>query len=477
MIIDTRANSRRLLGTFDQSTSKSFFKTLISAAVAFAATMLPERLGWQIYDGLSAAGTTTLGILIFAALMWVTEAIPAFAVALLVIGLEVALLGRPGGVFAPVGDTNAWEIFVHPWAASIMWLFLGGFVLAHACSSTGLDRWLAEMIIGKKEKKPAALMLGIMSITFVFSMFMSNTATATMMLTVLTPIIATLKKNSPLAKTLCLSVAVAANIGGMGTLIGTPPNAIAAAQLGNEVDFLKWMYLALPPALLIGAVAYGFLFLKLRGLQGESIKLPHAKEEKISGKDLLQRSIVMSVFSVTVVLWMTSSLHQTPAAVISLLPIVLLAVTGIITSKDMRELPWDVLMLLAGGLSLGVAINATGLAEWFAAQIPTSWTGLPLIIAFAIFAVILSNLMSNTATANIMIPLGIAMVGNENAALFALPIALACSSAMCLPISTPPNAVIFASGRVSTKDFMQIGLLLAIVGPGVAIFWIRLVLG
>ena len=358
-----------------------------------------------------------------------------------------------------------------------MWLFLGGFVLAHACSKTGLDRWLAGLIIGKKEKKPAMLLLGIMSVSFVFSMFMSNTATATMMLAVLAPVVASLREGSKLGKALCLAVPVAANIGGMGTLIGSPPNAIAAGALGNQMDFLRWMMLALPPALVIAAIAYGLLLFSLRGTEIEKIALEETSGKNMSDNDKLKRIIVMIIFAMTVALWMTSSLHNTPSAVISFLPIVMLSITGVITARDMRELPWDVLILLAGGLSLGVAIKSTGLASWFATLIPTAWTGLPLIIAFAALAVTLSNLMSNTATANIMIPIGLALVSQENAIAFALPIALACSSAMCLPISTPPNAVAYASGRVASRDFMTIGLILAVIGPAVAIVWTKLILG
>ena len=477
MAIDTRAKALRLLGKFDRSATLSFLKTFGCGIVALLVTLLPGRLGSEVYESLSAAGLATLGILIFGALLWITEAIPSFAVALLIIGLEIAILGRPGGIFTEAGDTKQWQIFVSPWASSIMWLFLGGFVLAHACTKTGLDRWLAGLITGEKEKKPAMLLLGIMSVTFVFSMFMSNTATATMMLAVLAPVVTSLRKGSKLAKVLCLAVPVAANIGGMGTIIGSPPNAIAAGALGDKMDFLHWMYLALPPALLMGVIAFGVLLYSLRGTQVETVKLETTEDQPLIGKELLNRIIVMTVFAVTVVLWMSSSLHKTPSSVISFLPIVVLAITGVITAKDMRELPWDVLILLAGGLSLGVAIKATGLAEWFASQIPSEWTGLPLVIAFAALAVILSNLMSNTATANIMMPIGLALVGPENAVFFALPIALACSSAMCLPISTPPNAVAYASGRVATKDFMKIGLILAVVGPAIAILWTKLILG
>ena len=473
--LDSRSKSLRLLHKFDRGALESCIKTFLCAVVALAVTLLPSRLGSDIYKELSPSGIATLGILIFGALMWITEAIPSFAVALLIIGLEIAILGKPGGVFAPEGDKNLWKMFVNPWSSSIMWLFLGGFVLAHACSKTGLDRWLAGLLIGKQEKKPASLLFGVMAVTFIFSMFMSNTATATMMLAVLAPVIASLRDNSKFGKILCLSVPVAANVGGMGTIIGTPPNAIAAKALGDHVDFLYWMKLALPPALLIIAICYGILVFMLRNTEVEKIELKSNKDKEITGKEMLQRIIVMLVFGITVSLWMSSSLHKTPSSVISFVPIVVLAITGVITSKDMRELPWDVLILLAGGLSLGVAIKSTGLALWFSTHIPNDWSGLPLIIAFAALSVTLSNLMSNTATAIIMIPIGLALIGSGHTVLLAVSIALACSSAMCLPISTPPNAVAFASGKVTTKDFMKIGLILAAIGPAISILWLSLV--
>lgn len=476
MALDTRANALRLLGKFDRTTSVAIMKTACSALIALLVVFTPSLLGWNTYDGLTDAGKATLGILVFGALMWVIEAIPSFAVALLIMGLEVAILGKPGGVFTEVGDTKGWQIFVAPWASSIMWLFLGGFVLAQACSQTGLDRWIAGIIIGKKEKKPAQLMLGVMVVTFILSMFMSNTATATMMLAVMGPVVLSLPEGSKLGKSLCLAVPIAANVGGMGTIIGTPPNAIAAGQLGDKMDFLKWMYLALPPAIMIMLVAYGVLLLGLKGTQQGKIKLEIDQGAKKTGNDKLKQIITMGVFAVTVLLWMTSSLHNTPSSVISFLPIVVLATTGVVSAKDMRKLPWDVLILLAGGLSLGVALKQTGLAAWFATLIPTSWTGLPLVIAFALLAVILSNLMSNTATANIMIPIVLALAAPGSEIFAALVIALTCSSAMCLPISTPPNAVAYASGRVATGDFMKMGLIMAVVGPLISVLWCWMVL-
>src|SRR5690606_18258415 len=151
---------------------------------------------------------------------------PAFAVSLLVIALEIALLGRPGGVWAE--GPNDWEIFIQPWASPLLWLFFAGFVLAAGAVKTGLDRTMALAVLSRIPPRPRWILLGVMTITFVFSMFLSSRATAAMMVAVVAPLVATLDKDDPFARGLLLGVAFAASLGGMGTLIGTPPNAIAA---------------------------------------------------------------------------------------------------------------------------------------------------------------------------------------------------------------------------------------------------------
>lgn len=475
MALDTRAQSSRILGSFDRNERRGIRKTFGCGLLAALVVWGPGLLGLGWYDDLSSAGLASLGIMVFAAALWVSEAMPAFSVALLVIGLQIAILGQPGGVFAAEGDSKAWLQFVSPWSSSIMWLFLGGFVLAHACSKTQLDRWLAGKFLGKLVERPALLVLGVMGVTFLFSMFMSNTATAAMMVAVTAPVIAGLPKGSRLARGLIVSVAVAANLGGIGTIIGTPPNAIAAGQLPEEakLSFIGWMGVALPPALALGGIAYALIWqLWIKGESSAGATLDAA----VGGDDrqLRQRFIVMGVFAVTVALWMAGSMFNLPASVVSFVPIVVLAVTGVMVPNDMRELPWDVLLLLAGGLSLGVGVKETGLAEWLANQVPTTLPPMGIAAVFALVGLILSNLMSNTAAAALLIPLGASVVGPEDAQLVIISIAVGCSCAMCLPISTPPNAIAYSTGRIATKDFIIPGLVIGAIAP-LIVFWLKII--
>jgi sodium-dependent dicarboxylate transporter 2/3/5 len=307
-------------------------------------------------------------------------------------------------------------------------------------------------------------------------MFMSNTATAAMMMAVLAPLGAGAATDDKKLRGIFLAVAVAANLGGMGTIIGSPPNAIAASQLtaDQRPDFLHWMLLGMPPALLLIGIA--FLWIRTRYLKDLiTSELPHlhARQDTAANpRDHLNRGLVVGVFTVTVLLWMSEALHGIPSPVISFIPIIVLAITGVMDADDIRGLPWDVLLLIFGGMSLGAAVQETGVADWMASQVSPSWGVPALVLACALLAVLLSNLMSNTATASVLVPVGIGLVPTASNATMAVALALCCSLAMCLPISTPPNAVAYASGRVETRDLLEIGLLLAVVGPLVVIPWV-----
>ncbi len=473
MDLDTRAQAGRILGSFERGELEAILKTTGCALLAVAVVFGPGWMGWAVYSGLSDAGRAALGIMVFAASLWITEAMPAFAVALLVIGLQIAILGRPGGVWAAEGDKAAWTTFVEPWASPTMWLFLGGFVLAHACSKTRLDNWLAGMLLGRLASNPAHLVAGVMAVTFVFSMFMSNTATAAMMVAVTAPLVAGLPEGNRLGKGLLVAVAVAANLGGIGTIIGTPPNAIAVGQLGKgqEIDFVHWMMIALPPAVLLTALAYGVIWKTwVRGETGVSLAI--SSNVRTGGRERRHRLLVMGVLVATVGLWMSESLLGIPSPVVSFLPIVVFAVTGVIQPNDMRKLPWDVLLLLAGGLSLGVGVEVTGLAQWLAAQVPGGLSVMGITVIFSLLGLVLSNLMSNTAAAAILIPLGASLVGPEDSRLVIVAIAIGCSVAMGLPISTPPNAIAFGTGRLGSRDFILPGLVLGLAMP-LVLPWLR----
>ena len=482
MDLDTRAEAKRQIGQFRREVARGIAKVGISLLAAVLTVFVPVWLGWSAYESLQTDGRFTLGLLVFAACIWISEAIPAFAVAVLIIGLEVVVLGMPGGFFAAPGDTSAWQQFVAPWASPLMWLFLGGFVLAAGAERARLDRWVAASLLGKVGGRPILILATSMGITFLLSMFMSNTATATMMVAVLAPLVATGSAGSSFSKALYLGIPVAANVGGMATIIGTPPNALASTELGEQgfdeiANFAGWMKAGLVPALILGGCGFAYLWARyLR--RGPDITLPTLTRDSrpSSPAERVQFIVVAAVFLATVGLWMTESLHGIPAPITAFFPMVAFAATGVLGPHDIRKLPWDILLLLGGGLALGKAVQVTGLAEWLGDLIPATWSGLILMSGFSVLAVILSNLMSNTATASLLIPLGVGLASVEELAPLLVVVALSCSSAMALPISTPPNAVAYSTGQVSSRDFLTIGLLMAFLGPAIAILWVSLIM-
>ncbi|MEQ8846120.1 SLC13 family permease [Botrimarina sp.] len=478
MLHGGRNEAMRLLGLFRFSQVRALVTTAACMAVAAAVAFFPH------YEGLSEAGHRALFVLIFSAGMWITEAIPAFATSLLAIGWLIALLGRPDGVFAT--GPKDWEQFITPWGSPLIWLFFGGFCLAESAEKTGLDRWLAARALGLFGQRPAMLLMGVMLVTAVLSMFVSNTATATLVLAMMTPLFAAREPHDGVSRALALGVAFAANVGGMGTVIGTPPNAIAAGLLRGDsaVNFAEWMLIAVPPAIVLLAVTWLYLVLvhmrKSAFSQADGILFHPGVASDAA--PLYKQQVVVGTFVVTVGLWMTSPLHGLPTTLISFVPIVALTTTGILSGEDIRGLPWDILLLITGGLSLGVAMEKTGLAAWAVEQLPLG--GLPpvgLAIGFGYATIVMSNLMSNTATANLVLPIAIAVLGGMEAtggdARLAVPIALSASAAMCLPISTPPNAIVYGSGRLRVADMLKGGLVVGLLAPPLVTLWAWLAIG
>lgn len=467
---DTRSDAAALFRTLEFSSWYALGKILVCLVIAVGVAIFPE------YPGLDLAPRRALFILVLAAGLWITEAIPAFAVGLLVIGLEISLLGRPGGVFAQDGDD--WERFIAVWGSPLIWLFFGGFVLAAAAEKTGLTNWLASNFIRRLGSRPAWQLLGIMAATFVFSMFISNTATATMMVAVLTPLLNSISNSDRLRKGLLLGIAFAANLGGMATVIGSPPNAIAAGALRSvdRIDFAGWMVAGLPPAVVLLGVAWLFLVFRYPSKAGRFDLAALGITPETPLAPLWQRLAVILVFVCTVGLWLTSSLSGLPATVISFVPICALTAIGVLNSADIRTIPWDVLLLIAGGLALGVAVTDTGLAAWLVDQVPQEGlTAFALAMALSYLTAILSNVMSNTAATNILVPIAmVASVGFEMPTV--VPIALGASAGMCLPISTPPNAIAYGTGELEVRDMLLGGILLGAIAPGVATAWCWLVL-
>ncbi len=457
-----------LLGRLGIGSPRGIAVFVLCGAGAFvAARLVPES------PDLPEAARRALFILLFASALWVTEAIPAFAVGIGVIGLQIALLGRPGGVFAET--PRDWEQFVAVLGHPLIWLFFGGFVLAGGLSQSRLDRRLAIALLHRVGTKPGPILVAVMAITFVLSMFMSNTATTAMMLALIAPLLAQLESDDPFGAGLVLGVAIAANLGGMGSLIGTPPNAIAVGALADaspdlDVTFLEWLWIGLPPGVLLAGLGWALLTWLYPARVSE---LRYAAEGGRDEVPIWQTGVVATTVAATVGLWLTSGWHSIPTAAVSFLPIVVFTATGILGAREIRGLNYDVLFLLAGGLALGQVVVSTGLSDWIVSRLPVEGLraiALALTLAYLTFA--LSNFMSNTAAANILVPIAITMAASFEAEVV-LPIALAASAAMCLPVATPPNALAYATGRCTTRDFLRLGLAIGLITPLVAALWVR----
>lgn len=470
--MDTRRGPTELDAPDPPHPRRALIKITAALALAAAVAYLPE------HPGLSADGRVSLLILVLAAGLWISEAMPAFAVALLVIALQVLLLASPAAA-----GSDDWQTFTGAWAAPPMWLFLAGLIMAKAAERTGIARWIADTALGFTGGHGGGVLVTAMGVTFLFSMFISNTATTALMVAVLGSVGVAGRSATPQARrALLIGVAFAANVGGMATLIGTPPNAIAAGLLDDvrAVSFLTWMLFGLPPALLVvGGLAAAFAV--RTEVRGAAFSLPPPAADT-GDVPLASRLAVMVIFTVTILAWLAEAWHGLPTAVVAFLPIVALSAIGVIRREEIRSLPWDVLILIAGGLSLGVGVAESGLAGWLAhrvAELAAPVWVIALVLCYVTSA--LSNLMSNTAAANLLLPiviaLGLELGGALLAVQLAVPIALAASSAMCLPISTPPNAIVHATGAVGSRDFLWGGLAVGALVPPVAVGWCFAVAG
>ncbi len=407
--------------------------------------------------------------------LWITEAVPPFAVGIMIIGFLVFILGSERFIETP----DDVQKYVNTWSSSVIWLMLGGFFLAEGMKKTGLDVGVFKLAARNFGSKPSQILLGIMLATGIASMVMSNTATTAMMVASVTPFIGQLSKDSPFSKGLLIGIPAAASIGGMGTIIGSPPNAIAVEALksvGVEISFLEWMIVGFPVALILILFFWKVLVYKYAP-KVESLDMSFLQETSgtQSKESILRRNIVLGVLGITMLLWLTNkTVHNIPVSAVSGIPIICFTMFGIVTAEDVRQLPWDTLMLVAGGLSLGLAIKETGLAEHFVNQLQNVELNFyMLVFVFAFATVIFSNIMSNTATTTILVPIASILVIDQPLVL-PLVIGLCASTALFLPVSTPPNAIAFSTGLLKQKDFRLGGIFVGILGPILIIAWVLL---
>lgn len=434
--------------------------------------------------GLSVAAFRTAGLAFWMASWWVSEVVPIPATALLPL------------VFSPLADIAAIKTVAAPYAHPLIFLFLGGFLISIAMERWGLHKRIAINTMLYAGSKPSLQILAMMLVTAFLSMWMSNTATAVMMLPIALSIIHLVQQSNPdnngFGKALLLSIAYGASIGGIATLIGTPPNALMAAYLSDsyqiEIGFAQWMMVGVPLSLTMLIICWLWLTkfaykVDKTSLGAEKVDTKSLFSSQLIELGKIQRAEkgVLCVFVLAAVCWMFRPLladftglkiSDTGIAIAAaLLLFVLPANKGsderILDWQSATAVPWGVLLLFGGGLTLAAQIKSSGLAEYIAHMIEGA-SAIPLVLSVLVIATLitfLTEITSNTATAAGFLPL-LGPVAESVAGtplVWVIPAAIACSCAFMMPVATPPNAIVFGSGQIQMRDMIRSGFILNII--------------
>lgn len=455
-------------------------KKCILFFVSFILTVIVWNLPSTFFgiDGLTTVQQRVIAIFVMAVMLWLTEAIPAWATSVTIIFVLLFFVSNSSFKFMQGSEGQYGQLLdsvgiMACFADPTIILFLGGFILAIAATKSGLDVWMAKAMIKPFGKKSENVLLGFMLITGIFSMFISNTATAAMMLTFLTPVFKALPANGKGRIALTMAIPIGANLGGMGTPIGTPPNAFAYKVLNDptgmnlDISFGHWMAVMVPLVIVLLIIAW-FLLRKLFPFSQKTIELHIEGDVKHNWRSV----VVGATFFVTIVLWIFGKQIGINANTVAMLPIAVFAFSGVISAKDLQQIDWGVIWMVAGGFALGLAMNGTGLAKVAVESIPFgSWSPIVILIISGLVCYFLSNFISNTATAALLIPIlsvvcngmgdKLNIIGGDPTIL--VGIAVAASAAMSLPISTPPNAIAYSTGLINQKDMAKTGITVGVI--------------
>ncbi|MCR9847202.1 SLC13 family permease [Vibrio antiquarius] len=401
---------------------------------------------------------TGLSILVFVAILWLTEAIHVSITALLIPLLAVFL-----GVFNT-------QTALNNFSNSIIFLFLGGFALAAALHKQKLDQAIADKVLLLARGKMSVAVFMLFGVSAGLSMWISNTATAAMMLPLVLGVMTKLdaKKNHNTFLFVLLGIAYSASIGGIATLVGSPPNAIAAAEVG--LSFTEWMKLGVPISLVLIPIAILVLYTMTKPDLSHKFDLDHQPVEWTNGK-----MITLAIFLLTVTLWIFSKPINAMLGgfakfdtLVAIGAILLLGASRAVEWKDIEKTTdWGVLILFGGGICLSNVLKATGTSVFLAHSLSgfLEQAGILLtILAVVAFVVFLTEFASNTASAALLVPVfaTIAEALGMSPVILSALIAVAASCAFMLPVATPPNAIVFGTGHIKQKEMMRIGFVLNI---------------
>ncbi|WP_407832244.1 SLC13 family permease [Vibrio rotiferianus] len=401
---------------------------------------------------------TGLSILVFVAILWLTEAIHVSITALLVPLLAVFL-----GVFNT-------QTALNNFSNSIIFLFLGGFALAAALHKQKLDQAIADKVLLIARGKMSVAVFMLFGVSAGLSMWISNTATTAMMLPLVLGVMSKLdaKKNHSTYLFVLLGIAYSASIGGIATLVGSPPNAIAAAEVG--LSFTEWMELGLPISLILMPIAILILYTMTKPDLSHEFELDHKPVEWTNGK-----KITLAIFLLTVTFWIFSKPINAMLGgfakfdtLVAIGAILLLGASRAVEWKDIEKTTdWGVLILFGGGICLSNVLKATGTSVFLANGLAgfLEQAGILItILSVVTFVVFLTEFASNTASAALLVPVfaTIAEALGLSPVILSALIAVAASCAFMLPVATPPNAIVFGTGHIKQQEMMRIGMVLNI---------------
>ncbi len=384
-------------------------------------------------------------------ILWLSEIVPAYVPTLVLWALTTILLSPISTEFS-LTEVLKWS------ANPVLLLFFGGFTFGVAANRYSIDALMAKLSVKFSGGKSLSLLFLTAGVTAFMSMWMSNIAAAAMMIAALHPLTSTLEKKSLFRRALLLAITIGANFGGIATPIGTGPNAIAISALAKtkQITFAEWMSFSMPLA--IGLILLGTLWVAIIYRVRGNFETQETKIPSLSAKGKL----VIAIFVLTILAWLTESLHGVSAAVVAIISSAVLFGSGLLTRKDLNAIDWGTIALIAGGISLGNLLEQSHLVEFWANQIP--WAALPLIAQIFIVcftSTLLAAVMSNTATVTMLIPFAISFIHEP-----AIAILVAISASLGVPfvISTPINAMVHGEGGITAKDFFVIGFPLMILG-------------
>ncbi len=458
------------------TTLKLLFIILVTLAVAFMPT---EYFG---IPDLTVVQHRVIAMFVFAALMWLTEALPSWVTSMVVVVVMLLTVSTSAFNFLKgdeLGTFVAYADIMHCFANPTIMLFIGGFVLAIGMTKTKLDVALARVLLKPFGTKSEIVLLGFLLVTAIFSAFVSNTATAAMMLAFLAPVLRSLPADGKGRIALALAIPVGANLGGIMTPIGTPPNLIVLDNLSkfNNIDitFTEWMLRMIPFVLLLLFISW-VLLRYLFPFKQKNIEI------KIEGEMRwdFHTIVVVATFLVTIFLWMFGKeLWGLNTNVVAMIPIAAFCAAGILQRRDLEEINWSVLWMVAGGFALGVALDKTGLGNVLVDAIPfANWSPLVVMIISGLVCFVFSNFISHSAAASLLAPIlglvasgisadptagsAFAEMGGPSALM--VGVAISASVSMILPISTPPNAIAHSTGFIEQKDMMKVGIIMGLLG-------------